>query len=319
MARSAARVLPSFLRPVHRLRANTRVADHEDAVFQHAQPIGAVHAHWWSSVEDVPSKVILFIPGNPGLLDFYIPFLSTLYSKDRRMSILAHSHAGHTPGFHTSPGCHRLLLQIQSAIEAFDAIKVEYGPDIPVTVVGHSVGSWITLQILKARPDTISGVFLLFPTITDIASSPNGRALSWVFPWSVTISRIANILRVIPLSCILSWIFRSWPAHQRSVLEGLLRSPSSILATLSMADDEMKLVRDLDIQVLKRNNLKVWMYFAQSDDWVGDSKDVILHSFQPDEGSARVAHGHHGIPHAYCIEHGEHLADQCFEWLQALD
>lgn len=71
------------------------------------------------------------------------------------MSILAHSHAGHTPGFHTPPGCHRLLLQIQSAIEAFDAIKVEYGPDIPVTVVGHSIGSWITLQVSSLKPSLL--------------------------------------------------------------------------------------------------------------------------------------------------------------------
>ncbi|KAL4268111.1 AB hydrolase superfamily protein [Pleurotus pulmonarius] len=318
MDQSVARVLPSFLKPLHRSHVKICVSDYEDAIFQHPQPIGAVHAQWWPSVEDVPSKVVLFIPGNPGLLDFYVPFLSALHAKDHRMAILAHSHAGHTPGLSASPGCHQLLLQIQSAIEAFDGIKAEYGPNIPVIVVGHSIGSWVTLQILKARSTAISGIFLLFPTITDIASSPNGRALSWVFPWATMISRISNILRILPLPSLLSWIFRSWPARQRTVLEGLLRSPPSILATLSMADDEMKLVRGLDTQLLQQNSYKIWMYFAQSDDWVGDSKNVILHSFQLDQNSVRVVHGHHGIPHAYCIEHGEQLADQCFEWLKAL-
>ncbi len=107
-----------------------------------------------------------------------------------------------------------------------------------------------------------------------------------------------------------------------------------------MADDEMKLVRDLDTQLLQQNSYKIWMYFAQSDDWVGDSKNVILHSFQLDQNSVRVVHGHHSVPHAYCIggslallttnycmlihlghgplAHGEQLADQCFEWLKAL-
>ncbi len=63
------------------------------------------------------------------------------------MAILAHSHAGHTPGLSAPPGCHQLLLQIQSAMEAFDGIKAEYGPDIPVIVIGHSIGSWVTLQV----------------------------------------------------------------------------------------------------------------------------------------------------------------------------
>lgn len=64
MDRSVAHVLPSFLKPLRRSHVKLRVSDYEDAVFQHPQPIGAVHAQWWPSVEeDVPSKVVLFIPG----------------------------------------------------------------------------------------------------------------------------------------------------------------------------------------------------------------------------------------------------------------
>lgn len=33
------------------------------------------------------------------------------------------------------------------------------------------------LQVMKARPDAIDGAFLLFPTLSDIASTPSGLAL----------------------------------------------------------------------------------------------------------------------------------------------
>lgn len=38
-------------------------------------------------------------------------------------------------------------------------------------------------QVLKARPDVVDGVFLLFPTISFIGDTPNGRWLSVImFP-----------------------------------------------------------------------------------------------------------------------------------------
>ncbi|KAG5647570.1 hypothetical protein DXG03_008923 [Asterophora parasitica] len=49
-----------------------------------------------------------------------------------------------------------------------------------------------------------------------------------------------------------------------------------------MAHDEMKEIRDLDMPLLGVHKNRLWFYFAEQDDWVGDQKDVILRSFKPD-------------------------------------
>jgi pimeloyl-ACP methyl ester carboxylesterase len=91
-------------------------------------------------------------PGNPGLLDFYIPFLSSIHDKasSTSLTILAHAHAGHTPGIGDGDMDalrYDLTTQIQNVIDAFDAIKLTFGTNIKVILLGHSVGSWLALQV----------------------------------------------------------------------------------------------------------------------------------------------------------------------------
>lgn len=138
--------------------------------------------------------------GNPGLLEFYTPFLSAIYEKDTtsRLAIFGHSHLGHTPDIgesETPPSCYKLVAQIESILEEFDAVHHQF-TDAKIVVIGHSVGSWLSIQVsslrleifwathsaklqaLKSRPHAITAVFLLFPTISHIARTPNGKRLS---------------------------------------------------------------------------------------------------------------------------------------------
>jgi hypothetical protein len=93
------------------------------------------------------------ISGNPGLVEFYIPFLSTIMRMDTsgRIAICAHAHAGHTPKsvLHVDSESTRLFTQVWSAIDAFDALQVSF-PKACISVVGHSVGAWIALQVCPA-------------------------------------------------------------------------------------------------------------------------------------------------------------------------
>lgn len=95
----------------------------------------------------------MYFSGNPGLLDFYTPFLSALRDKvpsARRLAILAHAHAGHTPGLGDGDLDARrstVTIQAQNAIEAFDAVKLAFGSSVKVLLIGHSVGCWVALQV----------------------------------------------------------------------------------------------------------------------------------------------------------------------------
>lgn len=158
----ATSLLPPFL---------TALDDHQSyqsAVFHHKQPLGSAHALWWPA-DASPSAVILFIPGkfvavqvvasysflpgNPGLVEFYIPFLAAIHDvgTPRNVAILAHAMTGHTSILHhpKPQAYHGLTEQIQSHIEALDAIKTHFGKETKVILIGHSIGAWIALQVLS--------------------------------------------------------------------------------------------------------------------------------------------------------------------------
>lgn len=98
----------------------------------------------------------------------------------------------------------------------------------------------------------------------------------------------------------------------------------------------MKTIRDVDATLLQEHKHRLHMFFVEEDHWVGEQKDAILRVFDADPGSVKVIHGHADIPHNFCtseclcqrsgsklsrphrdLDHGETLAEQCFEWLQA--
>lgn len=151
--------------------------------------------------------------GNPGLLDFYVPFLNAIHretvseSSDSNASpssssvttIFAHAHLGlssylDTDGSSSSfPETSSVSLpaQVEAHLEFLDELLVAYGghrdsdPATRVLLVGHSIGAWFVQELLKARAAhwqlrsrVLLGAFLLFPTISNIGQSPCGRTLS---------------------------------------------------------------------------------------------------------------------------------------------
>ncbi|GJE87575.1 hypothetical protein PsYK624_036580 [Phanerochaete sordida] len=109
--------------------------------------------------------------------------------------------------------------------------------------------------------------------------------------------------------------YSDWPSAQRTVLRSLISSPTTIFNCLSMAHEEMISIAALDEELLQRNRKRLHMYFADDDDWVGEQKDKVLRALEGGQGTVKVVHGGSDIPHAFCINHGETLAQQCVEWL----
>ncbi|KAF7320272.1 hypothetical protein MKEN_00811800 [Mycena kentingensis (nom. inval.)] len=238
------------------------------------EPLDAQHAlfnpgpaHCWYSLPKDYEAILLFIPGNPGFADFYVPFFTSLMEHNPRLGVIARGHLGHS-GHACSE--HGLTAQVQSAIEMLDAIRAS--TPVPIVLAGHSVGAWIALQVLKARSGSgISQVQLLFPTIRHIADSPNGRRLSWLFrpPFPRIISWLSYLTRPLPISLL----FSRWPASQTTVLRSLLNSPPAIYACLSMAHDEMKAICEMDAIV---KDERVRILFGEHDDWVGASNKSAI-------------------------------------------
>lgn len=370
--------LPQFLKPVQLTQCSaTQVSVPVHAVYTHSRPFGDAHVLWWppqtrrrvcdssssSSNKTVPTRrtILLFIPGNPGLLEFYVPFLNAIYrsvnsdassssssssssspsstNNTTSVTIFAHSHLGLSSyirlgssdkSYFSWPEKSSVALraQIQAHLEFLDELLATYDddPTTRVLLVGHSIGCWLIQEMLKARATGALrprvGAYFLFPTISHIARSPNGRKLSLFFrpPWPRTLAYLALLFRhIIPLLFILRLLRSSWPTSQLRVVHNLLRAPAVIYASLTMANDEMETVRELDTEFLRDFAQNSWFYYAEEDNWVGEQFAVVLRVLRG-TGTPMESHmviGRSGIPHAFCINHSAEVASQCVEWMRA--
>lgn len=144
--------------------------------------------------------LIFMITGNPGLIAFYEPFLSTLrdllssssVSRCPRFHIYGHSLAGfgQTEGETGEVG---LKAQIEHMEESlFKQVRLR-GTNmnnslLKVILMGHSVGAYILLELISRHQESVEtkgkmdfdliGGILLFPTITHLAQSPQGMMYS---------------------------------------------------------------------------------------------------------------------------------------------
>ncbi|KAI0347838.1 alpha/beta-hydrolase [Trametopsis cervina] len=315
--------LPPFLETLDRQlpgQPSTQPAEYINSLFRHKRVPSVSHALWWPS-KGQSKNCLIFVTGNPGLIDFYTPFLTAIHVKAKgNVNILGHALVGHTPGLEdhaTQPSSTPAAAQVDAVIEIVDAVRVHYDN---LTIAAHSFGAWVALQALKARPGSISSVLLLFPSISHIADTPNGHKLSRLFnpPIPTILSCLSVLLRLLPMR-MMSAVYRDWPTAQLQVLRGFLDSRTCVYNSLNLAHDEMRTIKELDVSLVQQYRHRIHLYFGDDDDWVGKQREAILQAFDADEDNVRIFHGHPDIPHAFCINHGEQVAEQCYQWLQSAE
>lgn len=125
--------------------------------------------------------LVYFIPGNPGLIDFYAPFLSTLRTllnetedrihetnngKDVRFHLLGRNllgfEDGDDGGSTYGPGPYDLDTQIRGVMDTVASARIVVGKDDTdfsrcgeafdeIVLIGHSVGSYIALEVFRLQ------------------------------------------------------------------------------------------------------------------------------------------------------------------------
>ena len=87
--------------------------------------------------------------GNPGLADFYIPYLSHVHnSSTSPTAILALSHIGLSSSVEPVPlAFSSLQAQVAGVIECVESLKETFDSTFSLVLIGHSVGAWIVLQV----------------------------------------------------------------------------------------------------------------------------------------------------------------------------
>ncbi|KAF9597671.1 hypothetical protein IFM89_020551 [Coptis chinensis] len=109
-----------------------------------------------------PSFHVLVIPGNPGVVSFYKEFVERVYEMlEGCASVTAIGHIGHT---RKNWECRRLFSLQDQIDHKVDYIKHEFqNTEIPLLLVGHSIGSYISLEVLRRSPEQVKYIIGLYP------------------------------------------------------------------------------------------------------------------------------------------------------------
>lgn len=134
--------------------------------------------------------------GNPGLIDYYLPFLSHLHGLlPDSHGIICTSHIGHESHLPAPSKPAELDTLLETKIELVTALRGSLDAWIDradprttppkLVLMGHSLGGWLVCEVMKrlnvVEPGTIHAGHLLFPSLGWMAETWNGRTM-WASP-----------------------------------------------------------------------------------------------------------------------------------------
>ncbi|CAL3964852.1 unnamed protein product [Diplocarpon coronariae] len=316
-----------------------------------------ISIHPQSSSPAASHHLIYFITGNPGLIGYYDTFLHSLHlllgASDSQVAY--HIHGQSLAGFVDIPSDTRttpygLEEQIRFSLFTLQSQRIPCGPQEgqyyqSVILLGHSVGSYILLEIIKRlgknSPVKIKAGILLFPTITHIAKSPSGVKISTLFRIPNLPKRVGTVAKALVLLTpgnALRWLVglvARMPREAAEVTASFLRSRMGVWQALHMAKDEMDFITedrwDDDVWGVEHENLdtksenpRLILYFGQNDHWVADhTRDALIAARGREEGATESSKpvmliDDRGIPHGFCIRHSEIVAEKVGVWIDEL-
>lgn len=298
-----------------------------------------------SDTASARNVLIFFISGNPGLIDYYGPFFENLRSfidsSPSLKSTLLHIYGQDLAGFHDQDHTpfdsqhppHNVEYQISNSLEVLSGLRIENGPGKgkpydEVLLMGHSVGSYIALQIfhrllkdpsLAPHLDLKAGV-LLFPTIEHIGRSPQGLKLDLlrrtpvIGPNAHLIAQ--GFLRLWPYNALYWFVSKilGFPPHAATVTTKFLKSRDGVWQALHMGMDEMKVIGedkwDEELWEIEREAEqqggqpapKFFFFFGKDDHWVASHlRDAFIEKRQKKAERTRLMVDEGNLPHAFCI------------------
>jgi hypothetical protein len=257
------------------------------------------------------SKFPQLISGNPGVISYYDEFLNTLHDESPSTMILGVSLAGHEDFELSQPLS--LKEQIENKVRIVDTIVSSapfssFSEDKPrLVIMGHSVGAFMALQVLRKRPQNIDHVFLLFPTLSHIGQGSNfGRVsiLLTSIPGSARMAAwIVFLLRLIfpiPLLALLIRFVHTLPGTSLSTTLEKFFNPASVQSFSHLAKFEFREIRDLDVDTLTKYAKRITAYYAVKDRWVPNfAREQIIRIVNQNGGDAIICN--EGFPHAFSL------------------
>ncbi|XP_043204651.1 lipid droplet-associated hydrolase-like isoform X1 [Amphibalanus amphitrite] len=255
------------------------------------------------------AEVVLVIPGNPGLIEYYDQFMSTLFEElGGKIPVWGISHGGHSlpendsclPDLNDHPSLYDLEGQTERKVEF---IRSHLPAETRLHLVGHSIGSQISLQTERRLPPRrVASSYHLFPTVQRMRVSPAGRRV-WLLSRYLgsLVMAVAALLAWLPrrvrAAAVRLWLPGDTPAHALEASVELLR-PASVARAMAMAHDELIKVDQLDEELLRGAAPRARFYFSRSDPWVPLENVEVMKQAVPELDTVICENGY---PHAFVL------------------
>ncbi|RKO89069.1 hypothetical protein BDK51DRAFT_15729, partial [Blyttiomyces helicus] len=259
--------------------------------------------------------------GNPGVIDYYEKFLKTVYDAcGGALDIIGVQHLGHVKSVDHAP-THNLQDQISHKIAVLDALRERYPPRTRFIIAGHSIGAYIALQVLRARPaHGIAKVYALFPTLHSIADTPNGRTLQYLMLPGirhVSAGTVGVLSTVLPRTAFRTVVATCTGQSESELditcgqlLQYPLHSPALLLGAYEMAQ-----VKELDVETVQTHQDKLVMYYGRTDKWCPLDHHEKMKSLVPD---AEIYLCDRGLQHAFVLGGSEAMGEIVSTWIKKM-
>lgn len=282
--------------------------------------------HQLAKKQLVNGPLMVFIPGNPGVINYYIPYFKLLGSRLPTVEILGISQTGHQiPEKTGDKSNYGTVVGLQGQIDHKVALIEEFlgdGGDRDVLIMGHSVGTWMIERIVLKLGDRVNFKFIGFitPTIIDIHKSDKGKAfapLIKIFPVvNLILPQLSHLLRLIPdkfVNFLLSKVLKNPPDHALESTKLFITNPQQITQSIGLAHEELQVIQNdwdfFENEFLQQTlSIPKWFYFSNVDHWVNNNTQAEI-TEKVERLENVTVESSDEIVHSFCINQSEEFAE----------
>lgn len=255
----------------------------------------------------IDSRLIIIIPGNPGQALFYATIARAL-SIYARARVVVLSLAGHC-AVANGGGYHDLAAQRAHVLSCVRQLVAAAPTGATVTLIGHSIGGWLALDLLRESDLRAARVVLWMPTLAHIAASRDGVRLSPLLHYG----RAATGVAAAVLGAAPRWLQRfiagrfvpSVGASSHSLADAILSLFSTRVAVnaLFLAADELRVLHEPDFVHGAAVASRVAAIFAPGDPWNDHAGADAAAAERLLPGACIVVEG--GLSHSFVLNAGQ--------------
>ncbi|KAK9475763.1 hypothetical protein V1514DRAFT_339104 [Lipomyces japonicus] len=318
-----------------------------------------IHGEFLSTLYDVAptsdneAGLIYILPGNPGLPQYYVPFIKSLQRLLPDFRMVCVSQAGcdtnslrlQKPDFN-SQRYYDLDDQVLHKLDVLKLLLKRYGyfEDFQkkrVIIIGHSIGCWILQNLLLHIKEQNWKIYnlstiMLFPTVKHIGQSSSGRKFRRILKFAPNISiltatAVYYFCKYLPnrlLQTTINLFMNSPPKHGLLATEDLIYSPSVVYQCVKLGEEEMSRVAE------EADNVKsvfwsgswngsgrpgnIMAFFAHEDHWIGEhTRAELLQEYSMrDNVQFEIFNKDDGIKHSFCLWNSETIARKVSIWIK---